>query len=184
MGGRGSGGHNRKPTALKRLEGNPGKRKLNDREPIADLGRPEMPPGLSRVARKEWNQIVPRLEQMGVLTVVDGKALAAYCSTYAQWMQAERNIAKYGLVTAIADPDDTGLVVLKTNPAVKIKGDSLRLMRAFLNDFGLTPASRARLTTNDDKGKYAPPQTNDALERFLATANAVGVAGDSGKKPN
>ena len=184
MGGRGSGGHNRKPTALKRLEGNPGKRKLNDREPQPGPGRPEMPPGLSRIARQEWKQIVPRLEQMGVLTTVDGKALAAYCSTYAQWMQAEKNIAKYGLVTAIVDPDGTGLVVLKANPAVKIKSESLRLMRAFLSDFGLTPASRARLVTNDDKGKYQAPQQSDALERFLATAQAGGRSGDPGAKPN
>jgi len=47
MGGKGSGGHNRKPTALKKLQGNPGKRKLNKNEPALVLGEPLMPLGLS-----------------------------------------------------------------------------------------------------------------------------------------
>ena len=33
MGGKGSGGNNRLPTAIKKLRGNPGGRKLNEKEP-------------------------------------------------------------------------------------------------------------------------------------------------------
>ena len=36
-------GRKPKPTALKVLEGNPGKRPLNDREPVPPKGRAQMP---------------------------------------------------------------------------------------------------------------------------------------------
>ena len=47
MGGKGSGGHNRKPTAQKLAEGNRGKRRLNLREPKALPGEPQMPSGMT-----------------------------------------------------------------------------------------------------------------------------------------
>jgi len=47
MGGKGSGGHNRKPTAQKLAEGNRGKRPLNLREPKALSGEPPMPSGMT-----------------------------------------------------------------------------------------------------------------------------------------
>jgi len=84
-----------KPTALKKLLGNPGKRKINENEPRATIGEPPMPK-LSRVAAIEWRRIVPLLLRLGVLTVVDGKALAGYCHAYARWLQAERDVKRYG----------------------------------------------------------------------------------------
>jgi phage terminase small subunit len=39
-----------KPTAIKRLEGNPGKRKLNEMEPKMTVGVPECPDHLDDVA--------------------------------------------------------------------------------------------------------------------------------------
>ena len=45
---------------------------------MAPSGTPDMPDGLGEVAAKEWNSIVPELVQLGVLSKVDAKALAAY----------------------------------------------------------------------------------------------------------
>ena len=143
-----------------------------------------MPRGLAPEARSEWKRILPMLEQMGVLTVVDGTALAAYCSTYAMWRQADRHISKFGLVYATVD-EESGQSFLKANPSVRMRSDALRLMNTFLSKFGLDPKSRAGLIVNDGKGKYAPPQKEDALERFLADAQAANAAGPGdGRKPN
>src|SRR5690348_1699990 len=86
------------PTAVKKLRGNPGKRALNDKEPAAPSGDPVMPKGLSAAAAQEWRSIVPELRQLGVLSRIDGKALAAYCHAYARWFQAEREVRRLGLV--------------------------------------------------------------------------------------
>jgi len=159
MGGKGSGGSNRKPTALKKFLGNPGKRKLNEHEPKAPRGVPEMPKFLNAEGRAEWRRIIPILVDMKVLTVADGKALAAYCSAYAQLVKAEAAIEKYGLICATLD-QLTGVAELKVNPAVRIKSDALRHMKSFLLEFGLTPASRSKLKIN---ASHDAPDALDGL---------------------
>src|SRR5690606_37247509 len=77
------------PTALRRLNGNPGKRGYNHLEPVAPEGLPDCPPHLSELARAEWDRIAQVLYEMGVLTMVDRAALAAYCQAYARWAEAE-----------------------------------------------------------------------------------------------
>jgi len=171
MGGKGSGGSNRKPTALKKFLGNPGKRKLNDKEPAAPKGVPEMPRFLTIEARAEWKRIVPILCNMGLLTVADGKALAAYCSAYAQLAKAEAAIEKYGILLATLD-QITGVGELKVNPAVRVKSDALRQMKSFLIEFGLTPASRSKLKINADNDQP------DALDELFDAPTA------SARKPN
>ena len=55
-----------KPTALKVLEGNPGKRPLNDHEPIPPKGELKCPSWLLPEAKKEWKRLASSLEAMGV----------------------------------------------------------------------------------------------------------------------
>ena len=45
-------GRKPKPTALKKLEGNPGKRKLNTKEPVPDKGMPDCPKWLLPEAKQ------------------------------------------------------------------------------------------------------------------------------------
>lgn len=167
MGGRGSGGKNRKSVEVKKRQGNSGHRRLDKVAPKGAAGVPEMPAGLSEVAQQEWNDIVPLLERMGVqLSAGDGKALAAYCSCYAQWMLAEKEIADYGItINVVHTDDDDGDVLFtefKVNPAVRVRSDALRQMKSFLIEFGLTPASRCKLET-----KPAGDAPVDPLEDFL-----------------
>jgi P27 family predicted phage terminase small subunit len=171
MGGKNSGGRNRKPTAIKKLQGNAGKRKLNAREPKPLIGRPAMPSHLSKIAVAAWKRLVPILTDMKVLTVADGDALGAYCSAIAQWAMAEGAIAKYGILLAELD-ELTGTSVLKTNPAVRVKSDALRHMRSFEGEFGLTPASRSKLQINADSDDVDP------FEAFLTES------GKETRKPN
>jgi P27 family predicted phage terminase small subunit len=167
MGGKGSGGRNRKPTAVKKVQGNPGKRRLNKREPKPKPGMPAMPVGMPVEACAEWQRMAPILEKMGVLTVADGPALAAYCKLHAQVLQAEAAIKKYGIVLATLD-GETGVAVLRKNPAVTVKSESLRLVKAFLLEFGLTPASRSKLTVTEGRDLEPDVKAQNALEDFLS----------------
>ena len=81
-------GRKPKPTALKALEGNPGKRKLNKKEPMPGKGMPDCPKWLLPDAQEEWKRLCEKLNQMGVLTEVDRSAFAAYCQSYARWKEA------------------------------------------------------------------------------------------------
>src|SRR5258708_5182575 len=78
-------GRKPKPTRIKILSGNPGKRPLpkNDVKPPKQIPRPS--PILQGLARKEWWHIAPLLYDAGLLTKIDVPALATYCQCYARW---------------------------------------------------------------------------------------------------
>ena len=76
-------GRRPKPTRLKVLTGNPGKRPLNPDEPKPERAIPECPAELGPVARREWDRLGKELASLGLLTNLDRAALAAYCGAYA-----------------------------------------------------------------------------------------------------
>ena len=59
-----------KPTALKKLEGNPEKRKLNMKEPVLEKEMPDCPKWLLPEAKVGWNRLCKKLSEMGVLIVI------------------------------------------------------------------------------------------------------------------
>ena len=91
-------GRKPKPTALKELEGNPGKRKLNKKEPMPGKGMPDCPKWLLPEAKEEWKRLCQKLSEMGVLTEVDMAAFAAYCQSYARWKEAQEHIDSEGSI--------------------------------------------------------------------------------------
>jgi P27 family predicted phage terminase small subunit len=157
-----SSGRRPKPSKLRELQGNAGHRKINKHEPKPKAGIPDQPLWLTGEASAEWNCIVPGLKELGILTKVDGKALAAYCSAWAQLVQAEAAIQKYGILIVSLE-EKTGVPLMKVNPAVRVKSDALRHVRAFLTEFGLTPASRSRLQIKPDDAN-----SQDSLEDILS----------------
>lgn len=171
MGGKGSGGKNKKPTAVKLAEGNRGKRKLNTREPKAFPGEPAIPQHLTDAGRKVWPMVCAGLNESGVLYKTDGLAIAALCSSLVLFAQADAAVAKYGLVTVTPLSDkngvDTGVVVLRTNPACRVRSDALRHLRSLWQAFGLDPASRSGV-------QGAPPtdKPQSALDAILRAKGA------------
>ena len=85
-------GRKPKPTAVKVLEGNPGKRSLNTAEPKPEKKAPRCPSWLEDEAKKEWKRMSKQLEQLGILTEIDMAAFAGYCQAYARWKEAEEFI--------------------------------------------------------------------------------------------
>lgn len=140
-------GRKPKPTHLKIIEGNPGKRPIPD-EPKPDIGAlPPAPEFLSADAKGEWERVALQLHRLGLLTVVDVPSLGAYCQAYGRWVLAERAIAK------MAEHDLlTGGLMIKTtngnaiqNPLVGTSNKAASDMVRYAAEFGLTPAARARL---------------------------------------
>lgn len=64
-------GRKPKPTALKKLEGNPGKRPLNELEPMPRVSMLRCPNWLEPEAKKEWRRLAPVLIDAGILTGAD-----------------------------------------------------------------------------------------------------------------
>src|SRR4030088_770570 len=88
-------GRRPKPTRLKVLTGNPGKRPLNQTEPRPTPVPPDRPTDLREVAQRECNRLAGELASLKLLTNLDRAALAAYCGSYALWAEATKAIQKY-----------------------------------------------------------------------------------------
>jgi len=85
-------GRKPKPTGLKMLLGNPGKRPLNPNDPKLTPEIPTCPEWLDDKAQQEWHRLVPVLHKVGLLTTIDDMGLAALCTTLSRWAQAEAAI--------------------------------------------------------------------------------------------
>lgn len=143
------------PTAVKKLHGNPGKRPLNELEPKPSLGAPEIPAWMPKEAAEKWHSISRELDAMGVLSKIDGEALAGLCVSWARWVEAQAEITKHGIL--LTEPIykwdrkkkkhvKVGTRVTGKNPAIAVAVAELKNMLRFAVEFGLTPASRTRLS--------------------------------------
>ena len=148
-------GRKPKPTAAKKLAGNPGKRKLNEAEPTfgapVDLRAPEH---LSDLARGEWDRLAGELARAGVLTSVDTTTLAAYCEAFAQWVGAKAIVATDGITML----NTFGTMVV--HPAVRIADISVKQMVRLASELGITPASRSKV-------KAQAPEKEESLADLL-----------------
>ena len=147
------------PTALKIIQGNPGNRPLEpDLSNHIPAQVPEPPPILKGQALKEWQRISIELEKLGLITELDMAALASYCQCYARWLEAEEMIAKVGMV--VMSPANFPI----QSPYLAIANRAMEQMRAYLIEFGMTPAARARVGASAQLPLFPD---DDPMEAFL-----------------
>ncbi|MHC4138045.1 MAG: phage terminase small subunit P27 family [Planctomycetota bacterium] len=116
---------------------------------------------LDKEAKAAWRRLVPQLDNMGVLTRVDGNALARYCRLWSRWKKAEEFLMERGEVYLAKDQNGQ-LKDVKPYPQVRIAAQLTEQLLRLEAQFGLTPASRARLEApqqqdsqhGHDKRKY------------------------------
>jgi P27 family predicted phage terminase small subunit len=144
-------GRRPKPTAIKELEGNPGKRTLNKSEPKPGrLSRaPVCPAFLKGLARAQWNKMAPELARLGVLTKIDLDALARYCLIYQRWREAEIEVKRLGVVCKTVKGN------LVQNPWLSVANRSNEQLNKLATEFGLTPSSRSKVSAEpmDEKNQ-------------------------------
>ena len=140
------------PTNVLKLRGS-WRGEINKNEPQPEAIPPPMPTELDGMAKDCWEQLVPILQAMKVLTVADGIALYLLAETYATWRRADTMLNKHGDVYPIKD--DAGEVkYLQQSPYVAIARNSGKALKDLLCEFGLTPSARSRVqTTGDNQSK-------------------------------
>jgi P27 family predicted phage terminase small subunit len=132
---------------LKLIKGNPGKQALPVHEVKPRPVAPDCPEWLELEAKEEWSRIAPKLERLGLLSEVDGAALAGYCQAYARWAQAEQSISVQGM-TAEAS---SGWKQQAAEVSIALK--YLAVVKGFCAEFGLTPSARARMAMPGEKAE-------------------------------
>jgi P27 family predicted phage terminase small subunit len=137
-------GRKPKPTAKKKLEGNPGKRKLNKREPKPHVSTESKPRELDRLAREFIAVYLPQLQSMGIFTDADQAALELMSVHYSIAWRAARVIQREGLLVKNA-------FGVAKHPLLQVLRDNSTAFRAYAAEFGLTPSSRSRINVPEPK---------------------------------
>lgn len=171
-------GRKAKPTALKLLQGNPGKRPINENEPKPKGKAPECPPQLDATARRIWNSTVKKLNTLGLITELDEALMANYCQSYSYWLQLTKDVKKEGQFKDVPILDkETGepvgyvdgkpITETVKNPKVVEARLLLVHIRAVASEFGMSPSSRAKLSIE-------PPE-EDEMKEFLSRNNRQAI---------
>jgi P27 family predicted phage terminase small subunit len=141
-------GRPRKPIKTRLLEGNPGKRPIPKEleAPPLDGSIPEF---LSPAARRWYERVVPEIRKYVAPSVLDESALVMLALAWGTAMQAERKLAREGLV-----------LDGHRHPAAAIFRDQCALFAQLAAKFGLTPVDRLRLAVVEPK----PPKGRSTLD--------------------
>lgn len=118
-------------------------------KPKANKVKP--PTWLSKEAKKEFNRIAKEMQDLDLLTNIDIDALALYCDAYVNYIECTRIIAKEGLMVEYTNKAaETNKV---PHPLLTKKKQLAEQMKALAMEFGLTPASRAKLAIPREEEK-------------------------------
>jgi P27 family predicted phage terminase small subunit len=147
---------------MKILKGTLDPSRVNLNEPEPEPKIPMAPSHLDKDGLKEYARITRELHKLGIIGEIDLVSLAAYCETYSHWVQISRKFQKenYEWVTVsgnnreAANPLFRQLVMLRDQ------------LRKFLIEFGMTPASRARVN-----GKKYAEEKKKSDNPFARVAN-------------
>ena len=138
MGRKGPAAH---PVAIQRRRG---KQPLKAHTLAPTVASPELPTWLTKGGQFAWSDLVPLLIELGVLSRIDGNALARYCHLWDRWRKAEDFLLANGEVCEVRD-DEGRVVSTRAWPQVDI---AFRLAQALLRleqEFGMTPSARSRI---------------------------------------
>lgn len=165
------------PTELHKLHGNPSKKDLPENEPKPAPAYPKCPSILSGPGRREYHRVAGELFTLGLLTSIDLSALTAYCIAYGQMIEAERELKAIrrayldakkknayetllilGMPNGMTRKTANGNAIME--PLLSVRKQAMEQMHKFLTEFGMSPASRTRLSA----GKK---EESDPMEELL-----------------
>lgn len=142
-------GRTPKPTALKLVGGNAGKRATNKQEPDPEYLQDITPPDwLPERAKIVWSELAPKLAKARLLTEVDIETFAQGCVAIANFRYS---VAKAGenLVREAEFIEDNGKQVQVKgeclNPWMIVQSMSFKQAGQIFQQFGMSPAARTRI---------------------------------------
>jgi P27 family predicted phage terminase small subunit len=140
-----SGGANRKPTVMKKLEGTYRRDQASPSEPMPDvlLIPPPMPEGLNKYGQAEWEKMTLELTKLGMLTTMDSSQLAAYCNEMGNYWECED--MRRGVIVREETEEGREAAVMFYKNYFDMAQKHLNHARAMAVQFGFTPAARSRI---------------------------------------
>jgi P27 family predicted phage terminase small subunit len=148
-------GRKPKPSWLKVVTGNPGKRKPNLSEPIPTQGIGPPPEFVGKSAdamRGVWLEMV-NAAPAGLLTILDRSVLEIFCRAKVRYLEACEKLDTYGPVIKSQVQG-----VWQQSPYYSIMKAEAKMMHSCMVEMGFTPSSRSRVSiAQKRKGQSETP---------------------------
>jgi len=128
-------------------------------QPVLILSDIEAPENLTGAEVKIWHGLIPRLQDVGILTVTDLEMVVSYCIEYARYIECQRIIKKQGL-TKMEAVGNKGEEKEVPNVHLKISNEAIKNVMKLSIEFGMTPAARTRVA--------AAPKEKKGLKSMLS----------------
>ena len=152
-------GRPKKPTSIKAIQGTLRPDRANKNEPKLDAQIPTTPSWLSPIAKNAFKEIAELLVDIRVITKADKKALEIMCDAYSEYRELRKVVIEHG--PTFETTGVGGDTVIRARPEVAMSSDAWKRFNSQLQQFGLTPASRAKVNAMEKE----PEQ--DPLKEFL-----------------
>lgn len=147
-------GRKPKPTQLKVLHGNPGKRPLPKSEPPKIVSDEPVEFLLGDIGEKEAARMRRMLDEMGMGSAAFETAVVCYASVFQDYMAA-RQLYKRAGESPISKTTNGNIV---QHPLLSVINRMRDDMRKWLVEFGMTPSASTRVEStsaeNDPASKY------------------------------
>jgi P27 family predicted phage terminase small subunit len=153
-------GRKPKPTAQRKLEGNPSGRRLNEHEPELPPASDAPPLELEHdiVALAEWSRLVPMMKKAHAITQGDRALLLALCQQWSRYLDANAKVQIAGMV--VRAPSGYPM----PNPYIAIANKALGNCVKLWIELGLTPSARSRV--NVQPGSPGASYPDDPFAEF------------------
>jgi P27 family predicted phage terminase small subunit len=153
-------GRKPKPTHLKLIDGNPGKRAINKNEPIPIKELSEAPDFLSLEQTEVWEHVIANAPA-GMLKELDRELLYAWVAAAVNHRDAQREIREHG---QFVHSKKTGYST--ANPASLVAKRAVDIMTRVAAELGFSPSSRSRMQVAPNR---AHETAYNPFDRFKAT---------------
>ena len=142
---------------MKVLKGTERPCRVNKQEPKLPIERSMVPAWLSERAKEAYRELSDVLVGMQVLTKADRMALEMLCDAYAQYRDAQEFVRENGMTYETSTEAGT---MHRAFPQVAIASDAYKRIRSMMTEFGLTPASRGKVSAQGE-------QKEDPLANYM-----------------
>lgn len=125
----------------------------------ADPRLPDAPDFIEadKTAKAVWDETVDILKDCGILSKTDTHLLASYCTTYAEWLKCYKHVSANG------HTDESGKTSTESITFHKLADRHHKLIA----ELGLSPSSRARLSTTDTKDQKEESDSLTTIIRLM-----------------
>ena len=165
-------GRPKKPTITKLRDGTFrfDRASVNEPQPEKVSEIPKPPSYLTKYAKKLWKTLAAELVEKGILTIIDLPALETCCEAYGQYRAAHEAVFhpvddKTGKRTKRTLAEYLKGRNSQTVPEYTAMTKAFNTFKAYLIEFGMTPASRSKLDISE-----VPDENIDPMQRLYHDA--------------